>query len=164
MNFSPNFILIPAVIIATAVIGSRYTTKGLHGWYETIKKPTWTPPGSLIGAIWTFLYIITGLAILWYWNVPIFSWVHYVAGAILLVNAYMNATWNKIFFVDHNLPKAYQWMNIMNATSIVAAIIMYFSAPIAAFLMIPYIIWVGFASYLTKEIIVMNNLANSSEK
>lgn len=151
-----NFIVIPAIIIATAIVGGRYTSQGLKPWYENLKKPKWTPPGSLIGEIWLFLYITTALAVLWFWNVPVFSWVHYVVGAILLANAYLNATWNKVFFVEHNLQKAYKHMNIMNGTTILSAIIMYFSAPIASFLLLPYIIWVGIATYLTKEMIDMN--------
>lgn len=151
-----NYIIIPLVIIIVAVVGTRYTKQGVDTWYQEIKKPSWTPSGSLIGAIWTFLYITTGLGILWYWNVPLVSWMHYVAGVILLVNAYLNATWSKIFFVEHNIPLAYKQMNIMNATTILATILMYFASPIASVLMLPYIVWVGFTSYITKQIIEMN--------
>ena len=155
-DFPFNFIIIPIVIIATAVIGSRYVQRGINDWYKTIHKPTWTPKGSLIGAVWTFLYITTGLAILWYWNVPLFSWVHYVVGGILLLNAYLNATWNRVFFVEHNITKAIGYMNVLNATTIIVTIIIYFSSPIAAVLMLPYILWVSFATYLTKQILKLN--------
>lgn len=158
MNF--NFFIIPIIIIATAVIGSRYVKQGVGQWYKQIHKPNWTPKGSLIGAVWTFIYVTTGLAILWYWNVPVLSWVHYVAGAILLVNAYLNATWNKVFFVDHDIAKAYKHINILNATTIVATVIIFFTSPIAAVLMLPYIAWVGFATYLTKQILEMNKKAS----
>lgn len=151
-----NFFVIPIIIIATAVLGSRYTKQGINPWYKHLHKPKWTPSGVLIGEIWTFLYVLTGLAILWYWNVPVFSWVHYVTGAILLVNAYLNATWNRVFFIEHNIEKAYKHINILNATTVVATIMMAVASPIAAVLMLPYIIWVSIATYITKRILIMN--------
>jgi translocator protein len=157
MNFSFSLIIIPVVIIATAVIGSRYVKQGIDdGWYKHLHKPEWTPKGSLIGSIWTFIYVVTGLAVAWYWNVPAFTWFHYIVGAILLYNAYLNATWNRIFFVEHDIPKALKWMKRLNATTVLATVIILFFSPIAAFLMLPYIIWVYIATRLTKEILQMN--------
>ncbi len=158
MNFPFNFIIIPGIIIATAVIGAKYTKRGFaeSSWYKSLKKPSWTPSGHLIAEIWTFLYVITGLAILWYWNVPAPHWFRYVTAVILLANAYINATWNKTFFIDHNLHKAYRDMQIMNGITILATILMFFASPIASFLMLPYIIWVAIATKLTSRIIELN--------
>ncbi|HEX3099497.1 MAG TPA: tryptophan-rich sensory protein [Patescibacteria group bacterium] len=158
MTFPFNFIIIPGVIIATAVVGNRYVKRGFaqDDWYKHLKKPTWTPSGRLIGEIWTFLYVLTGLAILWYWDVPVFTWFHYVVAAILLVNAYLNATWNKIFFVEHDLPKALKTMKILNGTTILVALLISIPAPISCFLLLPYIAWVGIATRLTSEIITLN--------
>lgn len=158
MSFPFNFIIIPGIIIATAIIGSRYVKHGFNSsnWYRELKKPKWTPSRSLIGEIWIFLYVITGLAILWYWNVPVPHWFRYVTAVVLLANAYLNATWNRTFFIEHNLHKAYNTMQIMNGTTIIATILMFFASPIASFLMLPYIIWVGIATKLTKQIIDLN--------
>lgn len=151
-----NFIIVPLIIIATAVVGSRFTKQGLQGWYQNLKKPSWTPSGKTIGEIWTFLYVVTGFAILWFWNVPKFSWWYYVVAGILVINAFMNAYWNKIFFVDHNFNKAIKWMTVMNITTVIAAIIIAFASLISAVLFIPYIVWVGIATKLTKEIKALN--------
>ena len=152
-----NFIVIPAVTIAAAVVGSRFAKQGVtSSWYKNLKKPKWTPSGSMIGEIWLFLYILTTLAIMWYWNVPVFSYVHYAVGVVLLYNAYLNAYWNKWFFVDHDLPKALKQMKILNITSVIVSIVMLFQAPIAVLGMLPYIIWVGVATKLTKQVIDLN--------
>ena len=153
-----NTIVIPLVIIVTAVMGTRYTKQGVETWYKTIQKPSWTPKGSLIGSIWTFIYITTGLAVMWYWNVPLFSWTHYITGGVLLLNAFLNAYWSKVYFVEHNISRAYAIINIMNATTIIATVLMYQKSPIAAGLMLPYIAWVTFATYLLKNIKDMNKL------
>lgn len=149
-----NFIVIPAITIATAVIGSKYAKRGAGSqWYRKLPKPKWAPQGSTIGEIWIFLYILTTLTFMWYWNVPVFSKVHYVIGAVMLFNAYLNAHWNKLFFVQHNVAKAYKEMKWLNATSIIVTIAMIFQAPIAALGMLPYIIWVGIATKITREIL-----------
>ncbi len=151
-----NFIIIPAIIIATSYFGVRYAKKGLNSWYAHLKKPKWTPTGKIIGEIWTFLYVITGFAVMWFWNVPIFSFWHYIVGALLLANAYLNATWNRVFFVEHNFKKAYQRMVYMNVTAIAATVVMIFIAPIAAVFMLPYIVWVAIATKLEKEVWHLN--------
>lgn len=152
-----NFIIIPLVIAVTAYLGSRYTKKGLKTWYPSLKKPDWTPSGQTIGEIWTFLYISCGFAVMWFWNVPRFSFWHYIIGAILLINAFMNMYWNKIFFVDHNFNKAIKWMQVMNVTTLIAGAMIGFFAAISAILFLPYIIWVAIATNLTKQIKQLNN-------
>lgn len=156
MTFPFNFIIIPAVIIATAVVGSRYVQRGLEPWYKQLHKPKWTPAGQLIGEIWTFLYILIGLAVLWYWNVPVFSRFHYVVGGILLLNACLNVLWNKVFFVEHNLAKAYLVIKLVIGTAILSAALIAIASPIAAFLMLAYLIWLGLAVRLNKQILAMN--------
>lgn len=151
-----NLLIIPAVIIATAVVGSRYVQRGLKTWYQGLEKPSWTPPGKLIKEIWTFLYILTGLAVLWYWNVPIVAWLHYVVAVLLLINAYLNATWNRDFFVEQNLKKALSKFNLIIATAILATVLMAVHSPIAAGLMLPYIIWLLIARTLNKRILQLN--------
>lgn len=160
MNFPFNFIIIPGVIIATAVIGAKFANRGRSdspSWYRGLKKPSWTPSGAIISEIWTFLYVITGLAILWYWNVPAPSWFRYGTAVILLANAYLNATWNRTFFIEHDLHKSYKQMQLLNGTTILATIVMFIFSPISSFLMLPYIIWVSIATNLTKKIISLNS-------
>ncbi len=156
MNFPFNFIIIPAIIIALAYFGRKASKKGLHPWYEHLHKPSWTPPGKLIGEIWFFLYVITGLAILWYWNVPAQGWIKYVTGAVLLANAYFHKQWNDLFFVDHDLPKAFKIIKRLTVTGLIATVLMVLDSPIAAFLMLPYIVWLGVATNLNKQILKLN--------
>lgn len=157
IEFPFNFIIIPAITIATAYVGAKYAKRGAgSNWYHKLPKPKWAPGGGTIREIWIFLYILTTLAFMWYWNVPVFSYVHYAVGALMLFNAYLNAYWNKLFFVDHNIKKAFQEMKLLNAMTVVVAVVMLFQAPIAAVAMLPYIIWVGIATKLTGKIIELS--------
>lgn len=151
-----NFFVIPAIIAATAYVGTRFTRRGIRQWYTHLKKPTWTPSGQTIGQIWTILYLLTGFGILWFWNVPAFGKWQYIVGVILLVNAYLNAYWNKVFFVEHDLNKAIKWMQWLNGTTVLATVIMLPISRFAALLMVPYIVWVYIATRLTKELKKLN--------
>lgn len=147
-----NFFVIPAIIALTAYIGTGFTKKGIKQWYNHLKKPKWTPTGATIGQIWTILYLLTGFGILWFWNVPAFGKWQYIVGVILVVNAYLNAYWNKVFFVEHDFKKAYKWMMFLNGTTVLATLVMFPISRFSALLMIPYIVWVGIATKLTKEL------------
>jgi tryptophan-rich sensory protein len=151
-----NFVIIPAIIALTAYVGTGFTKRGLRNWYSHLHKPKWTPTGQMIGQIWTILYLLTGFSMLWFWNVPAFGMWQYIVGAIMLVNAYLNAYWNKAFFVEHNFKKSIKWMQYLNATTIAAAVIMFITSHFAALLLVPYIIWVYIATKLTKEIQKLN--------
>lgn len=154
MNIPINFLVIPAITIAVAIFGARWSKQGAtSAWYASLSKPKWTPQGSTIGEIWIFLYVFTTLAFMWYWNVPVFTWLHYVVGVLMLANAILNAYWNKLFFVDRNIAKAFKEMKLMNAIAVLATIVMVFQSPIAAIGMLPYIIWVGIATRITREVL-----------
>ncbi len=151
-----NFFVIPAVIAATAYFGARFTNRGLKDWYKHLHKPKWTPSGKIIGQIWTILYLLVGFGVLWFWNVPAFSKWQYIVGVVLIVNAYLNLFWNKIFFVEHNFKKAILFMNLLNGTTILVAIMIFPVSRFAALLMVPYIVWVYIATKLTKEMAKLN--------
>ena len=151
-----NFIIISVIIALTAYRGMLYTRSGLKDWYLKLQKPWWTPTGKQIGEIWTWIYIITGISVLWFWNVPAYGWWHYGIGGLLLVNAAINIYWSKVFFVEHNFRKAYKTMMAMNGLTIVTAICMLPFSYIAPFLLLPYIVWVGIATRLTLDIEKLN--------
>ncbi len=161
LNFPFNFIIIPAVIIYIAWKGGQYTRQGLEpsgdSWYDHLKKSEWTPPGSFIGAVWFFLYCLTGLSVLWYWDVPYIKYFKYVVAALLLVNAYYNLQWSKLFFAEKNVPKTLHSMRYLNISGLVVTVLMAIHQPIAAFMFLPYVIWVGFATFLTQEVKRLNN-------
>ena len=53
-----NYFLIPLVAFLTAYIGGRITGGGM-AWYKAIRLPSWTPPGGVIGAVWTTIFILS---------------------------------------------------------------------------------------------------------
>jgi tryptophan-rich sensory protein len=73
-----NYLLIPLIAIVVAVGGSLLTGLGMD-WYATLNLHPLTPAGSLIGMVWTFIFICTALSALSFWNKfprgKIFTWI-----------------------------------------------------------------------------------------
>ena len=52
-----------AICLAAGGLGAIATTPEIDGWYRTIEKPTWTPPGYLFGPVWTTLFVLLGVVL-----------------------------------------------------------------------------------------------------
>lgn len=154
MRFS--FVIIPLVIVAVAYLGKKYSQEGLGSWYRSLRKPAWTPSGGTISEVWIFIYFCTGFSALWFYNVPVISVWHYVIGLLFLINAALNVYWSKLFFAERKLAQAYQTMIVLNGTTVLIAVIIGAISIIPAIALLPYIIWVGVATVLTKKIIILN--------
>ncbi|MBP9773337.1 MAG: tryptophan-rich sensory protein [Candidatus Peribacteraceae bacterium] len=147
-------IAIVALTILTAVIGGLVTSKGL-GWYSHIKKPSWTPPGSTIGKVWTVIYTLAALSAIIAYNT--------VAGDILawvmlwfFINAILNAAWSGLFFGFKLKGAAVIDSILLECSILILMWLLWHAAPIAAALLIPYAAWVCFATYLTYTVREMN--------
>src|SRR5271157_3364882 len=95
-----NYVIIPLVTIAVAVIGGLITGGGME-WYRSIKLPSWTPPGSVIGAVWTVLFILATISALIVWNGAPHGVRFWWIVAIFLLNAILNFGWSWLFFGAH---------------------------------------------------------------
>jgi tryptophan-rich sensory protein len=150
-----NFIIIPVVTFLTALGGSLLTSRAM-GWYKTINKPSWTPAGSLIGAVWTGLFILAAISALIVWNhLPHdnrFKWII----AIYILNAILNIGWSWLFFNQHLLGADIFEANLLAASVVALVILIWPGSALAASLLIPYAAWVLFATFLTYQIWSLN--------
>lgn len=144
-----NYLLIPLVTLLVAAGGSALTSAGVSGWYKTIKLPAWTPPGSVIGLVWTAIFILTAAAALLVWNgsgpKPRFG---LIAG-IFLLNAALNVFWSLLFFRLHLMFLAGWEAALLALTVIVLVALCWPISRVAAVLLSPYAAWSAFATYLT---------------
>ncbi len=151
-----SYILIPLITILVAYVGGRLTTTSVKTWYVGLRKPSWTPPGAVIGAVWTVLYILAAISALIVWNLPGGASVPVVVTALFVLNAAVNVLWSYVFFYLHKIEPAI-WVCLFLDLTIV--LLIWFIAPLsllAAWLLVPYVVWVSFASYLNYRVWVMN--------
>jgi tryptophan-rich sensory protein len=151
-----SYIIIPIIIILVSFIGARFTSRSVETWYRAIRKPSWTPPGAVIGAVWTVLYILAALSALIMWNLPSGVSVPATVAVLFSLNAAVNVLWSYVFFYLHKMGPAI-WVCLFLDLTIV--LLVQFIAPasaLAAWLLVPYAAWVTFASYLNYRVWAMN--------
>ena len=138
-----------------AALGSAFTVPALAHWYAGIRKPSWTPPSWLFGPVWTSLFVMMAVAVWLVWlRVGIFGAP--AAFALFAGQLALNAVWSALFFGLRNPGAAFVevvffWFTIA-ATALAFARI----DPLAALLLVPYLMWVTFAAVLNFAIWRLN--------
>ncbi len=138
--------------LAVAALGGLATVQSVAEWYPTLNKPSWTPPSWLFGPVWTVLYIMMAVAAWLVWKAG------QAKGALLLFGAQLllNLAWSFLFFGAKS--PGLGLIDIVLLWLAIAATIFAFSlkSRLAAFLMVPYLCWVSFATALNAAIFMLN--------
>ena len=152
-----NYIIIPLIAILTAGIGSLLTSGGMN-WYKSINLPSWTPAGSIIGAVWTTIFILSAASALIVWNISSNtgqSRLSWIAG-VFIANAVLNIFWSYLFFNQHIIAPAIFEAGILGLSVIALIVLIWPISELAALLLFPYAGWVCFATYLTYSVWLLN--------
>jgi len=138
-----------AVVFAVAATGSRFMP---GAWYEALARPPWTPPNWLFGPVWTILYIMIAIAGWRVWLKAGFAPVLIVWGVGLI----LNMAWSWIMFDRHQIGIALADITLL-WLAILAFIVMAWPVDrTAAWLFVPYIVWVSYATALNFAIWRLN--------
>jgi translocator protein len=124
-------------------------------WYASLHKPTWNPPGWVFGPVWTLLYSMMAVAA---WLVSRRGgWaVQLVALSAFLVQLAFNAAWTPLFFGLHRPDLAFADI-VLLWLAILSTIITFRRVHRgAAWLLLPYLAWVSFATVLNFTLWKMN--------
>lgn len=141
----------------TGVLGAIFTTSAIPTWYTTLNRPPLTPPNVVFGPVWTTLFALMGIAAFLVWQQRTRK-KKQVKRALTLfaIQLVLNFFWSIIFFSAHSLVGASIEVTLLLGT-IIATIVAFakISRP-AAWLMVPYVLWVSFATYLTYAFWILN--------
>ena len=149
------FVLFVTGCFVVAGVGALFTASSVNEWYPMIRKPSWTPPSWLFGPVWTFLYLIMGIAawIIWYkasWDRA--SW----ALGLFAFQLVLNAAWSPLFFGLQSPLAGLLAIIPLWAAILVTLLLFWKISPFAGLLMVPYWLWVSFATVLNFAIWRMN--------
>lgn len=152
------FKLISAVVISevAGVIGSVFTISAIPTWYAMLAKPALNPPAWVFGPVWTTLYLLMGIAAFLVWRNGWDGKGVKAALSLFAIQLILNALWSILFFGLHT--PAWALVEIIAMWVVIVATIVAFakiSRP-AAWLLVPYILWVSFALYLNWSIWRLN--------
>ena len=124
-------------------------------WYRALAKPSWRPPNWLFGPVWLVLYISIAVSgwLVWRHAGPEVAGVALVIYGLQLV---LNGLWSVIFFGLHRPGLAFAEILCLLLTILATIVAFHPLHPIAAYLLIPYALWVGFAALLNYSIWRLN--------
>lgn len=150
--------IVVAIVVCelAGLIGSLFTTPSIPGWYAGLIKPSFNPPNWIFGPVWTTLYAMMGLA----------AWIVYDKGlkrpevrkalAVFGAQLVLNTTWSIVFFGAHQLVGAVIVIVLLWAMILWTILAFRKISKAAAWLLVPYILWVSFASVLNVAICALN--------
>lgn len=157
-----NYFIIPIIVFLTATIGSYFTGAGQE-WYQTINLPFFTPPGWIIGLVWTFIFIFSTISALIFWNLPIrqsedkkIKLKFWTIALIFLINAGLNVFWSYLFFYQGLIGAAVFGAGLLGISVIALIIMIWPISKISSLLLTPYAVWVCFATFLNGFIWFLN--------
>lgn len=140
------FILLTA---AAASVGSQFRP---GAWYAELTKPSWTPPNWVFGPVWSVLYVMIAIAGWLAWRAEGVS----TSVWIWLVALVANGSWTFLFFGQHQIGLALVCISILFVAIVGFIVAAWRSARVAAWLFVPYLVWVGYATSVNAGTWVLN--------
>ena len=158
MKFNiPRLALCIGLCFVFAYAGSTFTpVPGSEWYYSVLRKPSWNPPDWLFPPAWTLLFLLMGIAL----SLVVEQWGEkkQIQGALVVfgVQLLLNLAWSASFFGLHS-PLLALAVIVLLWLAIVVSIVKFMAvSPVAGYLLIPYLLWVSFASYLNFTIWQLN--------
>lgn len=136
------------------ILGSVATINSIPGWYKFLDKPTFAPPNWVFGPVWTVLYTLIGIS--FYRTMQIKDKQRGSIIKTFLVHLFLNAIWSPIFFGFKNLGFAFIVIVLMVVSLLVLMARLFRKDKLATYLLVPYAIWISFASVLNFSIWQLN--------
>lgn len=146
---------VPLILLLGFASGRVVPAGEENGWYAALTKPALTPPGIVFPIAWTTLYILLGLAV---------AMILHARGArqrglalgLFAAQFALNLAWTPLFFGAHRITAALIVIAAMLLLSIATTVIFARIRKPAAWLMVPYMVWISFAGSLTYGIGALN--------
>jgi tryptophan-rich sensory protein len=143
------------ICFGAAGLGSLFTMPSIGGWYVNLSKPAWTPPNWLFGPVWTGLYLCMAIAAWLVWRKAGVSGAE-VALALFALQLALNVCWSAIFFSAHMPGFAFAEIVLLWLLILATVVSFWPVSRAAGWLLVPYLLWVGFAAALNYAIWRLN--------
>jgi len=147
-----------SVIVCLAVGGLSgiATSSSVSTWYTTLNKPPFNPPNWLFAPVWTLLYAMMGVAAGIVWSRAKESIGVKLALGLFVGQLLLNSLWSVLFFGLRNPTAALVEIVVLWVAILLSINRFYLISKAAAWLLVPYLIWVSFAALLNASIVILN--------
>ena len=158
MKMGNAFKLVVSIVACecAGLIGAIFTTGAISTWYATLQKPAFTPPNWLFAPAWTTLYLLMGIAAFIIWRKGFSDRQVRLALLLFCIQLVLNILWSVVFF-GLKTPLYGLVVIILLWVAILITILRFRKISVAAaWIMVPYILWVSFATALNAGVLILN--------
>jgi len=150
--------LVASIVICqlAGIIGSFFTVSSVNTWYVELAKPSFNPPSWVFSPVWITLFVLMGISLYLVWDKGIKSKQSKIAITIFGVQLALNTLWSILFFGLKSPLSAFVEIVFLWIAILLTIIYFYKISKPAAYLLIPYILWVSFAAVLNFSLFYLN--------
>lgn len=155
-KFWPKLILCVVIVMVLGAAGGIVTAGSIPDWYATLAKPPGTPPNAVFGPVWSVLYLMIGISLARVWHFVSAGAEKRRALIRFAIQMILNLIWTPLFFGAHLVAVALAV--IVSLWVMILLTILAFKPldRVAAWLLVPYLAWVSYATYLNAGFLVLN--------
>ena len=147
--------LVPAVLLLGFLSGVLAGSGPGNPWFDSLAKPAIYPPPAVFGIVWSILYVLIGIA------VSLIAAARGARGrgialAFFALQLILNLGWTPLFFGAHRIDGALILIAALDVAVIVTIVLFARVRPVAAWLLVPYLLWALFATALNYQFMRLN--------
>lgn len=151
-----KLIISVAICELVGLLSTPFTIASIPTWYQTLNKPSFSPPNWVFGPAWTILYFLMGVSLYLVWAKGLKNKKVKTGVKFFSIQLVLNFLWSIFFFGLHSpilgmIDIALLWIAIL-----ITIIKFYEISKSASYILIPYLLWVSFASVLNLFIVILN--------
>ncbi|MFZ1721479.1 MAG: TspO/MBR family protein [Microgenomates group bacterium] len=140
----------------TGLLGTPFTRDTIPNWYQYLNKPFFAPPNWVFGPVWTILYFLMGVSLYLVWQQGISKKENQTALKYFAAQLGLNFLWSPIFFGLRSPGLGLIVILAMWVMIVMTIKKFYPLSKWAAYLLVPYLLWVSFATLLNAGILILN--------
>ena len=142
------------VCLLVGFTGSMFQSESIHSWYPYLNRSSLTPPNIVFPIAWGILYLCMGLSVGFFINSKRKERFFFIG--LFIFQLVLNFSWSVLFFYLQNPMAGFIDILALFLVIVFYTIWSYRVIRLSALLFIPYVLWVGFASYLNLFILLNN--------
>lgn len=147
-GFWRRALLTVPIVLVLGIGSGRLSNSGYgNAWFDLLDKPAAMPPGWAFGVAWTILYALQGVALAMVLNAR-GNGLRATAVMLFVVQLALNLAWSPTFFAFHQVTAAFWLILAMFAAALATTLVFGRIRPLAAWAMVPYLVWLCFAAAL----------------
>jgi tryptophan-rich sensory protein len=160
--FRAVIILVPGLLLVGGLVARVAGSTEANGWYQSLILPEYQPPGPVFGIVWAVLYTLIAVAAALVWGTRPAP-RRGLALALFAAGFLVNLSWSPVFFRLHMISAALAIIGLLFIVALVTTLLFARINRLAAWAMVPYLVWLCVAGTLNARIMMLNPTADATQ-